>query len=125
MGLISTKTPGGAILRVNLLQKFLVARPSVDLHAEFSGDAIGDLCGHGAAKGGIEAVAALKERFDQSKFIRGDEAEVVSGRSGIHLRIQEGSRGFHGFLVHHHGSGYEIAKTFVLLAEKDADDGIP
>lgn len=54
MGLIGTKTPAGSILRVNLLQKFLVARPSVDLHAEFYCHPIGDLCGHGAAKGGIE-----------------------------------------------------------------------
>jgi hypothetical protein len=117
IGLILAKASAGATLRVNRLQKFLVARPPVDLDAQFPGDAIGDLRSHGAAKGGIETVAALKERFNQLQFILGDEADIVSGRSGVHLRVQERPRGFDGFLVHHHGPGHEIAKAFVLLAE--------
>src|ERR1700730_12168061 len=121
-GLIRTEAPASAILRVNRLQKFLITRPSVDLNAQFRRDAIGDLRRHRAAKRRIEAVAALKKRFNQSQFIRGDEAEVIGRRSGVHFRIQKGPRGFHGLLVHHDRSRYKISRALILLAEKYADD---
>ena len=113
----------GAVLRVNSFKEFFIRGPAADFDTELGTNARGDLCGHRAAKGGIESVPALQEHFNQVELLDSDMADIVGGRGSIDVRFLKRPGGFDVPFVDDDGAGHKIAEAFVLFAEKDANDG--